>query len=225
MARGVATWADPGALVGEGPLQVGDPAPDLELVDSEGSLRRLGEFWSGRPALVVFWRHFGCGCGNVRAQRLGREHAQYARAGAAVVVVGQAEPERTAAYAERFAIPCPLLCDPEFAAYDAYGSRDGDAAQVFYDGPEGLRRGDYEAGASFAAERRAAGRPVVDSPWLLPGRVRRGRDRDSPARIPLPVLRGLSPTSKCCSPRSARQPARGRPRRRSARLPAPGLIP
>ena len=153
----------------EVPLQVGDPAPDLELVDSEGSPRRLSEFWSGQPALVVFWRHFGCGCGNIRAQRLGREHAQYVRAGAAVVVVGQAEPERTAAYAERFAIPCPLLCDPELSAYARTGCRDGQAAQVFYDGPEGLRRGEYEAGVRFAAERRAAGRPAVDSPWLLPG--------------------------------------------------------
>jgi peroxiredoxin len=150
-------------------VQPGDPAPDLELLDQSGDLRRLSEFWQDRVALLIFWRHFGCGCGNIRAERLRREHDQYVAAGAEVVVIGQAEPERSAVYAERFGSVCPVLSDPDFAAYRAYGLLDGQLSQVMYDASEELRRGDHDAGARLAEERRAENRPLVDSPWQLPG--------------------------------------------------------
>jgi hypothetical protein len=31
----------------------------VELTDSEGTPRRLGDFWAERPVIVVFLRHFG----------------------------------------------------------------------------------------------------------------------------------------------------------------------
>jgi hypothetical protein len=31
----------------------------LELADSEGAPRRLGDFWAERPVILVFLRHFG----------------------------------------------------------------------------------------------------------------------------------------------------------------------
>jgi len=44
-------------------LMTGAPAPDLVLPDHTGQERRLSEFWNGQPALLMFWRHFGCWCG------------------------------------------------------------------------------------------------------------------------------------------------------------------
>ena len=32
---------------------------DLELPDSTGVPRRLGDFWAERPVILVFLRHFG----------------------------------------------------------------------------------------------------------------------------------------------------------------------
>jgi hypothetical protein len=32
---------------------------DLELPDSTGAPRRLGDFWTERPVILVFLRHFG----------------------------------------------------------------------------------------------------------------------------------------------------------------------
>jgi peroxiredoxin len=151
------------------PVQVGDAAPDLELEDAGGSRRRLSEFWQRAPALLLFWRHYGCGCGLIRAERLRREYPQYVRAGASVVVIGQAEPERTAAFAARYGIECPLLCDPALDAYRAYGLPEGQPSQIMYDASEELQRRDYEAGVKLAEARRADGRPLVDSPWQLPG--------------------------------------------------------
>ena len=32
---------------------------ELELPDSTGAPRRLGDFWAERPVILVFLRHFG----------------------------------------------------------------------------------------------------------------------------------------------------------------------
>jgi hypothetical protein len=66
--------AGPREPEGQG-LRIGAMAPDLQLLDDTGSPRLLSEFWATGPALVMFWRHFGCGCGVTRAQRLRSEWA------------------------------------------------------------------------------------------------------------------------------------------------------
>ena len=50
-------------------LPSGSAAPDLLLPDHTGRERRLSEYWSGQPALLMFWRHFACGCGFERSDR------------------------------------------------------------------------------------------------------------------------------------------------------------
>jgi peroxiredoxin len=151
------------------PPQVGDTAPDFQLPDSSGTSVHLRDFWRERPALILFWRQFGCGCGLQRAERLQKEYADYVAAGANVVIVGQGEPARAAAYADKYGIRCPILCDPEEHVYHAYGSLEGKPSQILFDAPEEFLRGEYEAGVKLAQARREAGRPLVDNPWLLPG--------------------------------------------------------
>lgn len=90
------------------PPQIGDQAPDFELQDASGQLVHLHDFWQDRPAFLLFWRHYGCGCGLVRASRLQQEYAAYTEAGATVVIIGQGEPERTAAYAQKYELPRAL---------------------------------------------------------------------------------------------------------------------
>jgi peroxiredoxin len=152
------------------PLQVGDPAPDFELPDSTGKLVNLKGFWSDRPALVLFWRHYGCGCGIDRASKLQKEYDDYISAGANIVIIGQGEPERGAAYAAKYNLPpIPILSDPELQVYAAYGLLEGKPSQIVFDAPDAFLRRDYEAFAGLAKARREAGRPLVDSPWQLPG--------------------------------------------------------
>ncbi|MFQ5552571.1 MAG: redoxin domain-containing protein [Thermoplasmata archaeon] len=158
------------------PPQVGDAAPDFELEDSLGQAVRLRDFWKDAPALLLFWRHYGCGCGMDRAQRLQEEFTDYRAAGASVVVIGQGEPERATAYKEKYGVPCPVLCDPEQKVYDAYGLLDFQAAEVLYDAPEDLQRMDLQAGIRFVDKRRDQGRPLVDSPWQRPGEFVVDRD-------------------------------------------------
>ncbi len=107
------------------PPQLGDQAPDAELTDTAGRSVRLASSWVAGPALILFWRHFGCSCGMDRARRLTTELPDYHAAGANVIIVGQGEPERAARYAERQGIDVSILVDPDRRGYEAYGLLEG----------------------------------------------------------------------------------------------------
>ena len=151
------------------PPQVGDPAPEVELPDSNGDVRALSSFWNDSPALVIFWRHFGCGCGVDRAARLREELEGYEGAGANVVIVGQGAPVQAAAYGQEHELSPPILTDRDETAYRAYGLVEGKVAQVLFDAPEEMWGHDRATGEAFIESRRETGRPAVNNPWLLPG--------------------------------------------------------
>jgi peroxiredoxin len=161
------------------PPQRGDLAPDLELLEARsGDQTRLSRLWADRPALLLFWRHFGCSCGRDRAERLRSEYADYVGAGATVALIGQGERERTLVYASANGLPetMRLFCDPAEDAYRAYGLLEGGPAEVLFDAPDDYLTCQPEVGRGMAEERRALARPVVDNPWLLPGEFVVGRD-------------------------------------------------
>jgi|TARA_B110000444_G_scaffold235681_1_gene246912 peroxiredoxin len=151
------------------PLQVGDLAPDFELKDISGKLVHLRDFWSKGPALILFWRHYGCSCGVDRAKLLQSEYADYIKLGASVVVIGQGEPERSRDYSQKHSIPCPVLCDPTYQVYEAYDLLEGKPSQIIYDAPDEYLRIDYETGAQLQQSRQGTEGALVDSPWQLPG--------------------------------------------------------
>ncbi len=151
------------------PLQVGDAAPDFELLDSTGKSVHLSDFWKSGPALLMFWRHYGCSCGIDRAKRLQAEYAEYVKAGGHMVVIGQGEPERAALYAQNHGIPCPVVCDPTYQVYRAYDLLEGKPSQVVYDLGDEYLRCDVDAGKKMLTTRHGTPRAVVDSPWQLPG--------------------------------------------------------
>lgn len=152
------------------PLQVGDQAPDFELLDSTNKQVKLSHLWSEKPLLILFWRHYGCSCGVDRAKRLQDEFPDYQSANANVVIIGQGEPERAAAYKEKYNLPeIPVLCDPSFETYVAYGLLEGKETQILFDAPEEFLDRDLKAGMDLAKSRKEDNRPLVDNSWLLPG--------------------------------------------------------
>ncbi|HXJ36161.1 MAG TPA: hypothetical protein VMS22_19185 [Candidatus Eisenbacteria bacterium] len=40
-------------------IAVGQPAPDADFVDTDGTLVRLSDFWRARATIFLFLRHFG----------------------------------------------------------------------------------------------------------------------------------------------------------------------
>jgi len=147
-------------------ISAGSDAPDLELLDHTGASRKLSEFWQDGPALVMFWRHFGCGCGLGRAERLKEEYSAYAEAGINLVIIGHGDPTRSAVYREKYEIECPILCDPDFEAYRAYGLGHYSLEQVLYDAPEDTWCHSEEIGLKFIDARREIDRPLVDDSWM-----------------------------------------------------------
>ena len=143
----------------------GTPAPDLALPDEAGALRQLSEFWADGPALIMFWRHFGCSCGVTRAERLIAEIDGYREANLTPVIIAQGEPERTALYKVTHGIPCPMLCDPDLNAYRAFGVGHWAVEQVLFDAPPEYWAHSREVGIEFQNGRRREGRSPVDDPW------------------------------------------------------------
>lgn len=151
------------------PVQIGDQAPDAELPDENGRPVRLSSLWASSPALVLFWRHFGCSCGMDRARRLKDEIAAYRDAGATVSIVGQGEPERAARYKERQGLDLPILSDADRSSYVAYGLLQGTTSQILFDASDPFLRCDLDAGLELRKSRLDTDRALVDDPWQLPG--------------------------------------------------------
>jgi peroxiredoxin len=152
------------------PLQVEDPAPDFELLDSNRKIVKLSQLWQDKPLLLMFWRHYGCSCGVDRAKRLNDEFSDYQSADANLAIIAQGEPERSAAYIEKYSIPqIPVLSNPDSVVYFAYGLVEGKESQILFDAPNEFLDRDHEAGMSLAKSRKEDDRPLVDNAWLLPG--------------------------------------------------------
>ena len=146
-------------------LPAGAEAPDLRLVDHTGVMRRLSDFWAEGPALLMFWRHFGCGCGVHRAARLREEYDAYRTNGLQPVIVAQGEPERAAAYHREHGLPCPILCDPHLMAYRDYGVGQWPVERILYDAAAEYWTHQRDIGRAFQDRRRESGLPMVDDPW------------------------------------------------------------
>lgn len=146
-------------------LPKGAPAPVLVLADHNGDDRSLAEFWRDSPALVMFWRHFGCSCGVDRAKRLLDEYPAYQAAALVPLIVTQGEPVRAAAYREQLGLPVPLLSDPDLVAYRAFGVSQWSVERVLFDAPSEYWAHTSELGADFQKRRRKEGRFLVDDPW------------------------------------------------------------
>ena len=164
-ARWLSAWTvGPTEPEGSG-LPFGAAAPDVTLLDDAATPRRLSEFWSGGPLLLMFWRHFGCGCGVERGRRLRAEYAGYRAVGLEPVIVGQGEPERAARYRAEHGLPCPVLCDPDLVAYRAYSVGQWQPERILYDAPPEFWPHPRELGVALQDSRREGGRPMVDDPW------------------------------------------------------------
>lgn len=158
-------WTAGPTHVGE-PVRRGDRAPDLDLIAEDGSRTQLSEQWADAPALVMLWRHLGCGCGVDRIGRLSGEYEDYLASGLNVVAVVPGDIERVIAYKAKYGLPAPILADPEYTTHRAFGLSHWSEEQVLYDAPDEFCTLSEDIGKSFQADRRAEGRHLVDDPWM-----------------------------------------------------------
>ncbi|MFC7431024.1 MULTISPECIES: thioredoxin-dependent thiol peroxidase [unclassified Agrococcus] len=119
------------------PLSVGDLAPDFVLPAHDGSQVRLSDLRGQRVILWFYPEAMSPGC-TQQACDFRDSIASLAAEGLTVLGISRDAVERLARFAERDAIPFPLLSDADLQvhlAYDTYGEK-----QLYGKTVQGVRR-------------------------------------------------------------------------------------
>lgn len=105
----------------QGPLAVGDPAPDFEMRASDGKTYRLADF-RGEQAVVLAWfpRAFTSGC-TVECRSLARSGDELRAFDVSYFMASTDPVAKNRAFAAETEADFPLLSDPEGDAARAYG--------------------------------------------------------------------------------------------------------
>jgi len=102
------------------PISAGIPAPDFELLDDTGTLRRLSDF-RGKSVVLYFYPEDDTpGC-TKEACAFRDDYSAYERAGVVILGVSPDSPESHAKFKAKYKLPFPLLADPGHKICDAYG--------------------------------------------------------------------------------------------------------
>ncbi|MDA8149134.1 MAG: peroxiredoxin [Actinomycetota bacterium] len=104
-------------------MQPGDPAPDFELPDENGTPRRLGDFLANGPVVLFFYPAAmtpGCTAESCHFRDLS---AEFEAAGAQRVGISADPVEKQKRFSEKHTFDFPLLSDPDGAVATRYGVR------------------------------------------------------------------------------------------------------
>jgi len=93
-------------------LQLGDKAPDFELLDGEGMSWRLQDFLRSGPLVIVFFRGRWCAYCNTQLAALQQVHEQIAAAGASLVAISPQTQKHTYLTRDMHQLRFPVLSDP-----------------------------------------------------------------------------------------------------------------
>ena len=102
-------------------LQIGDPAPDFELLTDEGTPLRLSDLRGRRIVLFFYPRADTPGC-TKQACGFRDRFPRIKTAAATVLGLSPDEPKDLAKWRAKEGLPYTLLSDPDHAVADAYGA-------------------------------------------------------------------------------------------------------
>ena len=137
-------------------------APDMPLRTTDGRTVQMSEIWNGGTTAFTFIRYLSCIFCKEQVKEYRDAVAEIERSGLNVVIVTPASEEDTAFFAQPLDLPFAVYCDPEQAAYRAYGFEKGSIGQMI--NPRIIARG-FQATmrGSFVAP------PKGGDPRQLPG--------------------------------------------------------
>ena len=102
-------------------LKFSDPAPDLDLLGTDGRPVRLSLLWQDKALVLAFTRHFGCPQCKEMVDQLIDSHQALTERGLRLAIVSHASAESAKAFWELRAPEAICLADPDRKAYRAYG--------------------------------------------------------------------------------------------------------
>ena len=128
------------------PISAGLPAPDFELQDDTGTVRKLSDF-RGRPVVLYFYPADDTpGC-TKEACNFRDDYSAYESAGVVILGVSPDTVESHVRFKKKFQLPFPLLADVGHKVCDLYGvwgpkkfvgkEYDGVLRTTFLIGPDG----------------------------------------------------------------------------------------
>ena len=112
-------------------LKFNDPAPDLELLDTEGKSVQLSSLWKKQVLVLAFTRHFGCPQCKEMVDALSIAAPEFKQKNLSLAIVTQGTPKSAKAFCEERAPGQLCLADPERKAYQAYGLERATVWQTF----------------------------------------------------------------------------------------------
>jgi len=103
------------------PLEVGDSAPELEVIDSSGAIVDLGEVYRSGPTLVYFYPKADTpGC-TAQACNLRDSFEELTDKGLQVIGVSTDGVKAQAAFKEKYSLPFTLVADSDQKLTEAFG--------------------------------------------------------------------------------------------------------
>lgn len=107
-------------LLGSTPLEVGDPAPDFTLPDTEGKPVTLSVLLKKGPVILAFYpKAFTPGC-TKQNEAFRDQFGKVEERGAQVVGISTDSVEKQREFKQRYRLPYPLLSDPEGKVVEQY---------------------------------------------------------------------------------------------------------
>ncbi len=102
------------------PIESGNPAPDFELPDETGTLRRLSDF-RGKPVVLYFYpKDDTLGC-TAEACNFRDDYSAYEKAGVEILGVSPDTVKSHVKFKQKYGLPFPLLADEDHKVCELYG--------------------------------------------------------------------------------------------------------
>jgi peroxiredoxin Q/BCP len=102
------------------PISAGIPAPDFELPDDTGAVRRLSDF-RDKPVILYFYPEDDTpGC-TKEACNFRDDYSAYQKAGVTILGVSPDSVQSHVKFKKKYQLPFPLLADIGHKVCDAYG--------------------------------------------------------------------------------------------------------
>jgi hypothetical protein len=95
------------------------------VLDPDGTKVKLAAKWAKHPAVIVWFRHFGCVFCREQVAEIRGKRSEIEELGAGIVFVGNGTARAAAWFQKRFAADSTVLTDPELGSYKAIGARSG----------------------------------------------------------------------------------------------------
>jgi len=100
---------------------IGQGAPSFRLPSGQGREIRVEDYRGRNNVIVWFTKGMACAFCRQQMSQLARGYPQFQAQGAEVLEVSLTAPDRARVYVEKFKIPFPYLCDPDYQARRAWG--------------------------------------------------------------------------------------------------------